>query len=62
MMMSAVLTVSESKRLIAKGVAASEVLQTALENGTVAVAKGTTNSYIVEELLGEEIRHFLERS
>ena len=55
MMMSAVLTVSESKRLITKGVVASEVLQTALENGTVAVAKGTTNSYIVEELLGETI-------
>jgi len=55
MMMSAVLTVSESKRLIAKGVVESELLQSALKNGTVAVAKGTTDSYIVEELLGEAI-------
>jgi len=50
-----VLTVSESKRLIAKGVAALPQVRRALEDGIVAVAKGTTNSYIVEELLGRPI-------
>ncbi len=55
MKMSAILTVSESKRLIAKGVVRFPIVRDALEKGTVAVAKGTTNSYIVEELLGEKI-------
>ncbi|NOZ20730.1 MAG: hypothetical protein GXP25_06530 [Planctomycetes bacterium] len=50
-----VLTVSESKRLIAKGVAALDFVQNALKQGTVAIAKGTTNGYIVEEILGEKI-------
>lgn len=49
------LTVAESKRLIAKGVAACETVRNAMKNGTVAVAKGTTNSYIVEEITGESI-------
>ncbi|MBS3762036.1 MAG: hypothetical protein KGZ25_01910 [Planctomycetes bacterium] len=52
---SFVLTVAESKRLIARGVARSEVVETALKDGIVAVAKGTTNGYIAEELLGESI-------
>jgi len=55
MMMNAVLTVSESKRLIARGVVKSEVVRKALDQGTVAVAKGTTDAYIVEELLGKPI-------
>lgn len=50
------LTVAESKRLIAKGVAASDTVQNAMKNGTVAVAKGTTNSYVVEEITGESIK------
>ena len=52
---SFVLTVSESKRLIAKGVAQCPAVLAALQNGIVAVAKGTTNGYIVEELTGETI-------
>lgn len=52
---SVVLTVSESKRLIAKGVTALPSVQKALREGMIAVAKGTTNSYIVEELLGKPI-------
>lgn len=52
---SVVLTVSESKRLIAKGVAALPSVQQALRNGMIAIAKGTTNAYIVEELLGKPI-------
>jgi len=50
-----VLTVSESKRLIAKGVVKLEAVQRALEKGIVAIAKGTTNAYIVEEILGRKI-------
>jgi len=47
------LTVSESKRLIAKGVAAKDYVRRALETGIVAVLPGTTNGYIIEELTGE---------
>ncbi len=50
-----VLTVAESKRLIAKGVAAlPEVIQ-AMEERTVVVATGTTNAYVLEELWGKKI-------
>ncbi len=48
-----VLTVSEGKRLIARGLLAWEPFRRARESGVVAVAKGTTNSYVVEELLRE---------
>ena len=52
---SFVLTVSESKRLIARGVAQCPIVKRALQSGIVAVAKGSTNGYIVEELTGERI-------
>ncbi len=56
-----VLTVAQSKRLIAKGVAKYKPVQDALANGTVAIAKGGTNAYIVEEILGKPIekRHYV---
>ena len=47
------LTVSESKRLIAKGLLATDIVQNALKNGYLCVTMGTTSSYIAEELLGE---------
>jgi len=50
-----VLTVAECKRLIAKGVAEYDPVTQALQKGTVALAKGSTNSYIYEELTGEKI-------
>lgn len=50
-----VLTVSEGKRLIAKAVAKLDFVQHALGNGMVAICKGTTNSYVVEEILGKKI-------
>ncbi|MGQ9608249.1 MAG: hypothetical protein ACUVWN_03035 [bacterium] len=50
-----VLTVPESKRLIAKGVASMGIVKKALSDGIVAIAKGTTNGRIVEEILGEKI-------
>jgi hypothetical protein len=49
------LTVAESKRLIAKGIAADARVQEAMAHGMVAVGKGSTNAYVVEELLGHDI-------
>lgn len=46
------LTVSESKRLIAKGIAANKEVRDRLENGIVIITLGTTNTYIAEELAG----------
>jgi len=48
------LTVSESKRLIAKGVAQADFVRRAIEEGTLAIGSGTTDGYIVEEITGEE--------
>ena len=48
-----VLTVSEGKRLIAKGIAEYQPVIEALHKGWVAVAKGSTNAYVVEELGGK---------
>jgi hypothetical protein len=50
-----VLTVAESKRLIAKAVAALPDVQRAMKTGTVVVATGTTNAYVLEELWGRKI-------
>jgi len=52
-----VLTVSESKRLIAKGVAKMPIVREALKNGIVIICKGTTNTYVAEEILGKKIAH-----
>ena len=46
-----VLTPSESKRLIAKGVRKLEEVERALEHGTIIIGLGTTNAYVAEELL-----------
>jgi hypothetical protein len=50
-----VLTVAESKRLIAKGVAALDFVQEKRENGIIVVATGSTNGCIYEELTGQAI-------
>lgn len=47
------LTPSESKRLIAKGVKALPALQKALQEHTIILAGGTTNGFLLEELLDE---------
>jgi len=52
-----VLTVSESKRLIAKAVARMPIVKHAIKNGMVIIAKGTTNTYVAEELIGRKIPH-----
>lgn len=46
------LTVAESKRLIAKGLAANKDVKACLEKGMLIVTLGTTNTYIAEELAG----------
>lgn len=46
------LTPAAGKRLIAKAVAADVAIRHRLNKGTVVVIAGTTNGYVVEELLG----------
>jgi hypothetical protein len=50
-----VLSGEEAKRIIAKGIVALEEVKRAKEDGIVFVSRGSTNAYILEELLGEEI-------
>ncbi|MDI9570549.1 MAG: hypothetical protein QM278_07480 [Pseudomonadota bacterium] len=50
------LTPAESKRLIGKGVAALPEIQNARRNGYLLVGRGSTNAYILEELLGKPIK------
>ncbi|MFW9793066.1 MAG: hypothetical protein ACFFEE_02090 [Candidatus Thorarchaeota archaeon] len=47
------LTPAESKRLIARGLLATDVVQNALKNGYLCITMGTTSSYLAEEILGE---------
>lgn len=51
------LTVSEGKRLIAKGILAIPSVKEKLKKGMVIVTKGTTNTYIAEELINKSIEH-----
>jgi hypothetical protein len=53
----AVLTVAEGKRLIAKAVAQLPAVQAALTDGMVIICKGTTNTYVAEEILGNPVAH-----
>ena len=48
-----VLTPSESKRVIAKGVKNLEEVQRALKQGTIIIGLGTTNAYVADEILSE---------
>jgi hypothetical protein len=50
------LTVAESKRLIAKGLMEYPPFSERLREGQVVIARGTTNTYIAEELLNESLR------
>jgi len=53
----AIFTVAESKRLIARGVASMPLVEKALRDGMVIVCRGTTNTYVAEELLGRTVPH-----
>lgn len=55
MQASFTLTVSESKRLIAKAVAAMPEVVRARREGYLLVGRGSTNAYVVEELTGEPL-------
>jgi len=50
------LTPAEGKRLIAKAIAHMAVVKDARENGTIIVTTGTTDAYVLEELLGKPIK------
>ncbi|MGM0401063.1 MAG: hypothetical protein ACQEQT_07170 [Chloroflexota bacterium] len=50
-----VLTVAESKRLIAKGVTQLDSIKKKMREGMIVVCNGSTNAYIYEELTGERI-------
>lgn len=50
-----VLTVAESKRLIAKGVASLPFVREKLQQGIIVVTTGSTNGCIYEELTGQTI-------
>ncbi len=50
-----VLNENMSKRLIAKGVVATPLVQNALAKGTVLITLGTTNAIVAEEILGRTI-------
>ena len=53
----AILTVAESKRLIAKAVAQMPIVRNALTHGMVIVIKGTTNAYVAEAITGQKVDH-----
>jgi len=49
------LTPSESKRLIAKAISKMNIVKSALERGIILIALSTTNSYVLEEIIGTKI-------
>ena len=55
MLAEVVLTPSESKRLIGKAVASMEAVKKALKSRLIIIIKGTTNSYVAEEMTKKPI-------
>ncbi len=45
------LTPAESMRLIARGVTALPAIKNAMQRGMIIIGRGTTNAFIIEELL-----------
>jgi hypothetical protein len=58
MLADVVLTVAQSKRLIAKGVAAHPAVQRARRRGWLIITTGTTNGYVIEEVLGQSFNKY----
>ena len=52
-----VLTVSEGKRLIAKGIVRMPMVRDVLEKGMLIIARGTTTTYVGKEILQTDIPH-----
>ncbi len=55
---SFVLTPAAGKKLIGKAVAALPEVQHAFKNGRLAIANGTTTSYVIEALTGKPVQKF----
>jgi len=53
-----VLTVSQSKRLIARGVRNHPAVKTAFNNGIIGICRGTTCTYVAEEFTGRTLEPF----
>lgn len=53
-----VLTPAESKRLIARAVAAMPQVKKALQKGRVIIANGTTTAFVAEEILGQQVSKY----
>ena len=51
------LTVAESKRLIAEGIANHPDVQKKMKSGMIIITRGTTNTYIAERLIGLDASH-----
>ena len=51
------LSTAESKRLIAKGIVAMDVVRYAKENGIIGLARCTSNAYVAEELIGRPMKN-----
>jgi len=58
MKLEIVLTVQQSKRLIARGVRRHPDVLAALENGVIGICRGTTCSAVAEEFLRRPLEHF----
>ena len=58
MKIETVLTVAQSKRLIAKGVKNHSAVKTAYNTGNIGICRGTTCSYVAEEFLERELEKF----
>jgi len=58
MKLETILTVSQSKRLIARGVRNHPVVKAAFNNGTIGICRGTTCSYVAGEFLGHDPEPF----
>jgi hypothetical protein len=52
------LTVAQSKRLIARGILHHPVVKSAYHNGTIVICRGTTCTYVAEEFLGHPVVPF----
>jgi hypothetical protein len=50
-----VLTPGQSKKLLAKGLVSLPVFKQKMKKGMIAICKGSTNSYLVEEILNKPI-------
>lgn len=58
MKIETVLTVAQSKRLIARGVKEHHAVKPALIKGTIVICRGTTCTYVAEEFLGHRLEKF----